>query len=118
MQRALAVFILALLAVTASAETRYVSDELEITLRQGESTSHRISAMLKSGTAVEVLGTNKATGYSRVKTPGDIRMPPSASLSRIRNLSPSSWSGDQLVHWGRDPPRPPPGLPVRANSVQ
>jgi len=70
MQRTLAAFVLALLALTVSAETRYVSDELEITLRQGESTSHRISAMLKSGTAVEVMSSNKATGYSRVKTPG------------------------------------------------
>ena len=56
-------------AVPASAETRYVTDELEITLRQGESTGHRIVSMLKSGTAVEVLASNKATGYSKVRTP-------------------------------------------------
>lgn len=60
---------LAVLAGTSVAETRYVTDELEVTLRQGESTSHRITSMLKSGTPVEVLSTNKSTGYSRVRAP-------------------------------------------------
>ena len=57
------------LAVTAAADTRYVTDELEVTLPQGESTGHKITSMLKSGTAVEVVSNNKATGYSRVRTP-------------------------------------------------
>jgi SH3 domain protein len=52
-----------------TAETRYVTDELEITLRQGESTGHKITSMLKSGTAVEVVSSNKATGYSLVQAP-------------------------------------------------
>jgi SH3 domain protein len=69
MKRVLIAVCLAALAGTAVAETRYVSDELEVTLRQGESTSHRITSMLKSGTPVEVLGTNKSTGYSRVRAP-------------------------------------------------
>lgn len=55
--------------VAQETDTRYVSDELEITLRKGESTGHKISSMLKSGTQVEVLGINKATGYARVRTP-------------------------------------------------
>ena len=66
----LVALLLAAIAVSAQAETRYVSDELEITLRRGESTGHKISAMLKSGTPLEVLSTNKATGYSLVRTPG------------------------------------------------
>lgn len=53
----------------ALAESRYVTDDLEVTLRQGESTGHRIISMLKSGTQVEVLSTNKATGYSKVRAP-------------------------------------------------
>ena len=65
----LVALLLAAIAVSAQAETRYVSDELEITLRRGESTGHKISAMLKSGTPLEVLSTNKATGYSLVRTP-------------------------------------------------
>jgi SH3 domain protein len=62
--------ILALLASAglAQAETRYVTDQLEATLRTGESITHRITRMLPSGTPVEVLGTNAKTGYSRVRT--------------------------------------------------
>lgn len=55
---------------TAIAEsTRYISDELEVTLRSGESTRHQVLRMLTSGTPVEVLGTNPETGYSRVRDP-------------------------------------------------
>jgi SH3 domain protein len=50
------------------AETRYVSDHLEITMRSGKSTSHGITRMLRSGTPVEVLETDKKTGYSHVRT--------------------------------------------------
>ena len=60
----------ALLATTglAQAETRYVTDQLEATLRTGESVTHRIIRMVDSGTALEVLGTNPKSGYSRVRT--------------------------------------------------
>ncbi len=50
------------------AKTRYVSDRLEITMRSGKSTSHGITRMLRSGTPVEVLDTDKKTGYSHVRT--------------------------------------------------
>jgi SH3 domain protein len=50
------------------AETRYVTDQAQITMRRGESTRHKIIRMLPSGEAVEELGTNKATGYSRIRT--------------------------------------------------
>lgn len=69
MKRAVVTLLFLALAGTATAETRYVTDELEITLRQGESTGHKIISMLKSGTPVEIVGTNKSTGYSRVRTP-------------------------------------------------
>ena len=42
-------------AVPVSADTRYVVDQLVITLRQGESTEYRILKTLKSDTPVEVL---------------------------------------------------------------
>ena len=70
-KRLLPAIVLSTLAVTAAAETRYVTDELEITLRQGESTGHKITSMLKSGTPVEVMSSNKATGYSLVRAPND-----------------------------------------------
>lgn len=62
---------LALLGLTlsAGAETRYVSDALEIDLRSGTSLQHRILRMIPSGTALEVLEEDKATGYTRVRTP-------------------------------------------------
>ena len=63
------ILLLALLltAGLASAETRYVTDQLKITMRSGESNKHRIVKMLPSGTPVTVLSDNKATGYSKVQ---------------------------------------------------
>ena len=54
------VLILAALAVCvsvlpATADTRYVGDELVITLRAGKSSQHKIIKTLKTGTALEVL---------------------------------------------------------------
>lgn len=53
--------------VTVLAETRYVTDRLEVTLRAGESTRYKILRMLPSGTPLEVLGVNKSTNYARVR---------------------------------------------------
>jgi SH3 domain protein len=52
------------------AETRYVTDEFKITMRSGESTSHKILRMLDSGMAVQVLSTNPDSGYSKVRAGG------------------------------------------------
>lgn len=48
--------------------TLYVTDKLEVTLRSGQTTEHRIVKMLPSGAAVTVLETNEQSGYSRIKT--------------------------------------------------
>ncbi len=50
------------------AETLYVSDTLEVTMRSGKGTSFGIIRMLRSGTSVTVLETDKKTGYSQVRT--------------------------------------------------
>ena len=69
MKQALSILsLLILLTGAALAETRYVSDRLEITMRSGKSTGHGILRMLRSGTQVQVLETDKASGYSRIKT--------------------------------------------------
>ena len=69
MKQALSILsLLVLLTGTALAESRYVSDRLEITMRSGKSTGHGILRMLRSGTQVQVLETDKASGYSRIKT--------------------------------------------------
>lgn len=52
----------------AASETRYVTDEVKINMRSGESNSHRILRMLPSGAAVRVLSTDSETGYSKVRT--------------------------------------------------
>ena len=60
-------FLLLLLTSAASAQPRYVSDRLEVTLRTGTSTQHSIIRMVPSGARVEVLETDGASGYSRVR---------------------------------------------------
>ncbi len=49
------------------ADTRYVTDIFEITMRRGPSTSNAIVRMLESGTPVEVISSDSATGYTRVR---------------------------------------------------
>jgi SH3 domain protein len=65
---ALLLVTLCLASVAASARTAYVTDEFRITLRSGESATHRIVRMLPTGEALEVLSQNAETGYSRVRT--------------------------------------------------
>jgi len=62
------VSLLLVLAGNALAETRYVSDTLEITMRSGKGTSYGITRMLRSGTQVQVLEEDKKTGYTHVRT--------------------------------------------------
>jgi len=56
----------------AAAETRYVSDRLEIQMRTGKGNQYRILRMLPSGTPLEVLETDQENGYSRVRTPSGV----------------------------------------------
>ena len=60
------------LVSTAMAETRYVSDRLEIQMRTGKGTQFRILRMLPSGTALEILEVDQENGYSRVRTPSGV----------------------------------------------
>jgi SH3 domain protein len=64
------VILLLLSSGTALAETRYVSDNLEITMRSGKGTSYGITRMLRSGTPVEVLEEDKEAGYTHVRVKG------------------------------------------------
>lgn len=62
-------FVVPLLLVNAAvAETRFVTDQVKITLRSGESTKHKVMQMLPSGSPLEVLNANEETGYSFVRT--------------------------------------------------
>lgn len=63
------VFILSLLVLyPAVAEKRYVSDQLNITLRSGPGEEYRIIKMLKTGTHLELLEASEDGQYSKVTT--------------------------------------------------
>lgn len=51
-----------------AAETRYITDEFEVTMRSGTSTSNSIVRMLGSGEAVTVLEEDQEAKYSLVET--------------------------------------------------
>ncbi len=55
-------------ASQAGAQTRYVTDELVITVRTGRSTQNAIIESLSTGDAVTVLEEDAASGYMRVRT--------------------------------------------------
>jgi SH3 domain protein len=61
---------LLVLAAPSFAQSAWVSDQFEITLRSGPSTSNEIRLMLSSGTRLEILERDADTGYARVRTPG------------------------------------------------
>ena len=48
-------------------DTGYITDEFEVTMRSGTSTSNSIVRMLRSGEAVTVLEEDSATQYSLVE---------------------------------------------------
>lgn len=75
------------LCAAAAAETRYISDELEVTLRTGRTTQHQIVRMLKSGTAVEVIASDAESGYTKVRTPAGAE---GWVLTRYLDTSPSA----------------------------
>ncbi len=62
-----ALALLALAAGSANAQTRYINDELVVTIRSGQSNQHQILRTAKSGTRLELLESHKETGYSRVR---------------------------------------------------
>ncbi len=69
--RELAVLAVGLFVCASSgAQSAWVSDQFEVTLRTGPSTSNAIRLTLSSGTRLEVLEQDAETGYSRVQTDG------------------------------------------------
>lgn len=59
--------LLLLLPSAALATTKYITDEFEVTMRSGTSTSNSIVKMLKSGAPVTVLDEDLASQYSLVE---------------------------------------------------
>ena len=60
-------------ALTANAETRYITDKVYVPLRVGDGTKFRIIHKgLPSGTRLDLLETREASGYARVRTASGI----------------------------------------------
>ena len=57
-------------SAAASAQSAWVSDEFEVTLRTGPSTSNAIELMVSSGRELQILEENPEAGYTRVRTSG------------------------------------------------
>lgn len=56
--------------LSLQAQSAWISDEFEVTLRTGPSTSNAIELMVSSGTQLTVLERDADSGYSRVRTNG------------------------------------------------
>jgi SH3 domain protein len=69
LQTFVAIFVL-LSAGTALAQSAWVSDEFEVTLRSGPSTTNAIQLMVSSGRELQVMEEDPESGYSRVRTVG------------------------------------------------
>jgi len=87
----IATSVLLLPGISAAQTTRYVSDELEITMRNGQGLEFGIRKMLQSGTELTVLETDPS-GYSKVRTSDGLD---GWVLSRYLSNSPSA--RDQLA---------------------
>ena len=59
-----------LLPAGAFAQSAWVTDQFEITLRTGPSTSNAIQMMLASGTELSIIERDADSGWTRVRTPG------------------------------------------------
>lgn len=57
-----------LFSAAAHAETVYVTDDIQFTLRNSESNRSKILKMLRTGTPLTLVEENTETGYSRVRT--------------------------------------------------
>src|SRR5690606_39221892 len=71
MLRSAALVCLSLIATTAFGQTRYISDNIPVTLRTGASLEHRILRNLSAGVRVEVIGVDEPNGYSQIRVSDD-----------------------------------------------
>ncbi len=89
----LSVTLLLFAVAVAHGQTRYVSDDLVITLRSGPSTQNAIIDNLNSGDAVDILEEEDDSGYSRVR----VRASGAEGWVLSRYLSTERAAGDRLT---------------------
>lgn len=90
-----ALLALVFIPVVAQAESAWVTDQFEITLRSGPSTSNEIRLMVRSGTELEVLQRDEDNGYTQVRTSGGTEgwvlsrylMPEPSAREQLTNLT-------------------------------
>lgn len=70
LQRVIVLCAASLVSLAAFGESVWVSDQFEVTLRNGPSTNNAIERMVASGSELELLEQDADSGYSRVVTPG------------------------------------------------
>lgn len=63
-------YVALLLPSVGAAQSAWVSDQFEITLRTGPSTSNAVRMSLGSGMRLDVLQRDEESGYTQVRTPG------------------------------------------------
>ena len=68
MKKIAIIMALALAWPLAQAEDRFVTDQFKITMRSGQSPTHKIMRMLPSGYQLKLIRNFKDTGYSEVQT--------------------------------------------------
>lgn len=71
MPQRLAFALLLFTTLSAFGQTRYVGDDIPVTLRTGPSLENRIVRNLTAGTRVEALEENEDAGYTRVRVASD-----------------------------------------------
>jgi SH3 domain protein len=59
--------VLMLVSTSVSAQSAWITDQLEVPIRSGESNQYRILRFLDSGTQIEVVSRNTSTGYSLIR---------------------------------------------------
>jgi len=91
----IAVIAIAVMAPPVHAQSAWVSDQFEITLRSGPSTGNAIQLMIDSGTRLEVIEQDAESGYTHVRTQGGTEgwvltrylMSEASAREQLRNLS-------------------------------
>ncbi|MDH5712166.1 MAG: TIGR04211 family SH3 domain-containing protein, partial [Gammaproteobacteria bacterium] len=63
------IVLLATVSAPAQAKTAYITDELNIAVRSGATTGHRIIKFLKSGAAITVLGSSEDDKFVEIELP-------------------------------------------------
>lgn len=93
------------------AQEAWVTDELKITLRSGESTRHKILRELFAGASIEVIQDNPETGFSLVKTDDGFEgyvmsrfvskeMPAKAQVTALKKRLTQLETGDKKTEMG------------------